>query len=84
MVGVGEGAVPVLGGGAELAVAFDDGAEHGQRFAGRGRRGGRGEVARSFGMDLVVAGQGGDGAFRPSHAGTPTGSSRQLIRRRSS
>ena len=61
VIGVGQGAVPVLGGGGELAVAFQDGGEHGQRVAGRGGRGGRGGDAGSFGLDLVVAVQLGCG-----------------------
>ncbi len=61
VIGVGQGAAPVLGGGAELAVSFQDGAEHGQRFAGRGGRGGRGGDAGSSGLDLVVAVQLGCG-----------------------
>ena len=36
VVGVGQGTVPVLGGGQELAVAFQDGGQHGQRLARRG------------------------------------------------
>jgi len=36
MVGVGKGAVPVLGGGQELPVAVQDGGQHGQRLARRG------------------------------------------------
>jgi hypothetical protein len=36
VVGVGEGAVPVLSGGQELAVAVQDGGQHGQRLARRG------------------------------------------------
>ena len=61
VIGVSQGAVPVLGGGQELAVSFQDGGQHGQRFAGRGGRGGRGGDACSFGMDLVVAVQLGRG-----------------------
>ena len=36
VVGVGEGAVPVLGGGHELPVTVQDGGQHGQRLARRG------------------------------------------------
>ena len=61
VIGAGQGAVPVLGGGEELAVSFQDGGQHGQRLAGRGGRGGRGGGAGSFGLDLVVAGQLGRG-----------------------
>ena len=57
MIGAGQGAVPVLGGGGELAVSVHDGGQHGQRLAGLGGRGGRGGRAGSFGCDLVVAGQ---------------------------
>jgi hypothetical protein len=39
VIGVGQGAVPLLGGGLELAVSFQDGGEHGQRVAGPGGRG---------------------------------------------
>ena len=64
MIGAGQGAVAVLGGGGELAVSVHDGGQHGQRLAGLGGRGGRGGRAGSFGCDLVVAGQfrGGAGA----------------------
>ena len=55
VVGVGQGAVPGLGGGGELAVSFQDGGQHGERLAGRGGWGGRGGGAGSFGLDLVVA-----------------------------
>jgi hypothetical protein len=47
VIGVRQGAVPVLGGGHELAVSFQDGGEHGQRFAGRGGWGGGGGGACS-------------------------------------
>ena len=49
VIGVGQGAVPVLGGGQELAVSVQDGGQHGQRVAGRGGRGGGGGGACSFG-----------------------------------
>ena len=62
VIGVGQSTVPVLGGGQELAVSFQDGGEHGQRFAGRGGWGGGGRNARSFGMNIVVTGQFGCGA----------------------
>ena len=55
MIGAGQGAVAVLGGGGELAVSVHDGGQHGQRLAGLGGRGGRGGRAGSFGRDLVVA-----------------------------
>ena len=60
VIGVSQGAVPVLGGG-QAAVAFQHGGQHGQRFAGRGGLGARGGNGRSFGMDLVVAVQLGRG-----------------------
>ena len=63
VIGAGQGAVAVLGGGGELAVSVHDGGQHGQRLAGRGGRGGR---AGSSGLVLVVAGQfrGGAGSAR--------------------
>ena len=50
MIGAGQGAVAVLGGGGELAVSVHDGGQHGQRLAGLGGRGGRGGRAGSFGL----------------------------------
>ncbi len=57
VVGVGQGLVAGLGGRALLAVAVQHAGQHGQRRARRGRWGGRGTNAGSFGMNLVVAGQ---------------------------
>ena len=57
VIGASQGTQPVLGGGQELAVPFQDRGQHGQRLPGRGARGGRGGGASPFGMDLVVAGQ---------------------------
>ena len=54
VIGVDQGAVPVLGGGQELAASFQAGGQHGQRVAGRGGRGSLGGDACSFRMDLVV------------------------------
>jgi hypothetical protein len=36
VIGTGQGAVLVLGGGQELAIAVQDGGQHGQRLARRG------------------------------------------------
>ena len=46
VIGAGQGTQPVLGGGQELAVPFQDRGQHGQRLAGRGGRGGRGGGGR--------------------------------------
>ena len=66
MIGVGQGAVPVLARGQELAVSVHDGGQHGQRLTGRSGWGGRDGDACSFRMYLVVAVQlgrrGGPGA----------------------
>jgi hypothetical protein len=59
MIGVGQGAVPVLGGGQELAISVQDSGQHGQRVAGRG--GGGGDPG-SFGIEAVIAVQLGCGA----------------------
>jgi hypothetical protein len=61
VIGAGQGTVPVLGGGQELAVPFQDSGQHGQRLASRGGRGGQGGWADPFGLCLVVPGQFGRG-----------------------
>jgi hypothetical protein len=55
VIGVGQGAVPVLGRGQELAVSVHDGGQHGQRLTGRSGWGGRDGDACSFRIFLVVA-----------------------------
>ena len=57
VVGVGEGLVAGLGGRVLLAVMVQDGGEHAQRRARRGRLGSRGGIAGSFGRNFVVPGQ---------------------------
>ena len=57
VVGVGESLLAGLGSRELLAVAVQHAGQHAQRRTRRGRPGGRGTNAVSFGMNLVVAGQ---------------------------